>query len=43
MEVYGSFSDEKYVDENTYGRIDILDVRSSYSEGKEYVKYMCFI
>ena len=35
MEVYGSFNDEKYVTEDTYGNIDILDVRSSYSEGKK--------
>lgn len=41
MEVYGSFSDEKYVDENTYGRIDILDVRSSYSEGKRICENIC--
>lgn len=41
MEVYGSFSDEKYVDENTYGRIDILDVRSSYSEGKRICECLC--
>jgi UDP-glucuronate decarboxylase len=41
MEVYGSFSDEKYADENTYGRIDILDVRSSYSEGKRICENIC--
>lgn len=41
MEVYGSFNDEKYVSEDTYGNIDILDVRSSYSEGKRICENMC--
>ena len=41
MEVYGSFSDEKYVDENTYGEIDILSTRSSYSEGKRICENIC--
>ena len=41
MEVYGSFNDEKYVTEDTYGNIDILDVRSSYSEGKRVCENMC--
>ena len=41
MEVYGGFNDEKYVTEDTYGNIDILDVRSSYSEGKRVCENMC--
>ena len=41
MEVYGSFSDEKYVDENIYGEIDILSARSSYSEGKRICENIC--
>ena len=34
-------NDEKYVSEDTYGNIDILDVRSSYSEGKRICENMC--
>lgn len=41
MEVYGSFDKEEYVDENKYGKIDILDVRSSYSEGKRICENIC--
>lgn len=41
MEVYGSFNDEKYVTEDIYGNIDILNVRSSYSEGKRICENMC--
>lgn len=41
MEVYGSFDDKEYVTEDTYGNIDILDARSSYSEGKRICENMC--
>lgn len=41
MEVYGSFYNENYVDENTYGTVDVLDVRSSYSEGKRACENIC--
>lgn len=42
MEVYGQFPNEvKDVTEDKLGYIDILDVRSSYSEGKRMAECMC--
>ena len=42
MEVYGQFpNEEKNVTEDQLGYIDILDVRSSYSEGKRMAECMC--
>ncbi|OUO90976.1 NAD-dependent epimerase/dehydratase family protein [Cloacibacillus sp. An23] len=42
MEVYGQFPNEvKNVTEDKLGYIDILDIRSSYSEGKRMAECMC--
>lgn len=41
LEVYGKNSAKELVSENDYGYIDILNVRSSYSEGKRIVECMC--
>lgn len=42
MEIYGQYtSEEKNVTEEKLGYIDILDVRSSYSEGKRMAECIC--
>lgn len=40
LEVYG-VNEEEDIDENSYGYIDILNPRSSYSESKKMVETMC--
>lgn len=41
MEMYGVFDENQYADENTLGYIDILNVRSCYSEGKRMCENLC--
>ena len=41
LEVYGNNKDKEILSENDYGYIDILNTRSSYSEGKRMVECMC--
>ena len=41
LEVYGKNESKEIVSENDYGYIDILNVRSSYSEGKRMVECLC--
>ncbi len=41
LEVYGQSVEKKTLSENDYGYIDILDVRSSYSEGKRQAECLC--
>ncbi len=42
LEVYGDIHDEHIlIDENNYGYIDFLNVRSSYSEGKRMSECLC--
>lgn len=41
MEVYGAVFDEERADENRLGYIDILNVRSAYSEGKRICENLC--
>lgn len=41
LEVYGKNEQKEIVCENDYGYIDIMNVRSSYSEGKRLAECMC--
>ena len=41
LEVYGKNNDRETLKEDDYGYIDILNTRSSYSEGKRIVECMC--
>lgn len=41
LEVYGKNDEKKIISENDYGYIDILNTRSSYSEGKRIVECLC--
>lgn len=41
MEIYGKFENSYFVDENLYGIIDPLNIRSNYPESKRVCENMC--